>query len=57
VNECSEAMQITELELWREHHKELLREAQSARLARLMLAQRPKLALETQIFLNFLSFF
>jgi hypothetical protein len=37
-------MQITEFELWHERHAGLLREAENARLARLMRAERPKLA-------------
>jgi hypothetical protein len=37
-------MQITEFELWRERHAGLLREAENARLARLIRAERPKLA-------------
>jgi hypothetical protein len=35
-------MGLSELELWHRHHEELLREAQRARLARLLSAARPK---------------
>ena len=37
-------MQLMEYELWRARQAELLREAENARLARLLRAERPKLA-------------
>ncbi len=39
ITHLSEAMQITELELWHERHAGLLREAENTRLARLLRAE------------------